>query len=221
MSGSTQQTRRVILASLIGTSLEWYDFFLYTTAATLVFPKLFFPSLDPFNAVLVSLTTNAVAFVARPLGGIVFGHFGDKYGRKKLLQLAIILVGVSTFLMGFLPTFDQIGYAAPILLIVLRFIDGNLVACARLPSEIPDRIATRNNEIFVLFPGGQVSKLVSPVGLTSSALNPVTTPAVADGGLAIAKRVVEAHKGTIRVRSREGNGTRFEIGLPPSVAITA
>ncbi|GAA3561633.1 MFS transporter [Nonomuraea rosea] len=124
MSGSTQQTRRVILASLIGTSLEWYDFFLYTTAATLVFPKLFFPSLDPFSAVLASLTTNAVAFVARPLGGIVFGHFGDRAGRKTVLVVTLLVMGVSTFLIGVLPGYASVGVIAPILLALLRFVQG-------------------------------------------------------------------------------------------------
>ncbi|WP_431915256.1 MFS transporter [Nonomuraea jabiensis] len=124
MTGSAQQTRRVILASLIGTSLEWYDFFLYTTAATLVFPKLFFPALDPFNATLASLTTNAVAFVARPLGGIVFGHFGDRAGRKAVLVVTLLVMGVSTFLIGVLPGYASAGVLAPILLAVLRFVQG-------------------------------------------------------------------------------------------------
>ncbi|MGW0805918.1 MFS transporter [Nonomuraea sp. NPDC002799] len=124
MSGSTQQTRRVILASLIGTSLEWYDFFLYTTAATLVFPKLFFPSLDPVTAILASLTTNAVAFVARPLGGIVFGHFGDRAGRKTVLVVTLLVMGVSTFLIGVLPGYASVGVAAPVLLALLRFAQG-------------------------------------------------------------------------------------------------
>ncbi|MEV0595631.1 MFS transporter [Nonomuraea cavernae] len=124
MSGSTPQTRRVILASLIGTSLEWYDFFLYTTAATLVFGKLFFPTFDPLNATLLALTTNAVAFVARPLGGIVFGHFGDRTGRKTVLVVTLLVMGVATFLIGVLPGYDSIGVAAPILLATLRFVQG-------------------------------------------------------------------------------------------------
>ncbi|GGO80456.1 MFS transporter [Nonomuraea cavernae] len=124
MSGSTPQTRRVILASLIGTSLEWYDFFLYTTAATLVFGKLFFPTFDPLNATLLALTTNAVAFVARPLGGIVFGHFGDRAGRKTVLVVTLLVMGVATFLIGVLPGYDAIGVAAPILLATLRFVQG-------------------------------------------------------------------------------------------------
>ncbi|MFI6707898.1 MFS transporter [Nonomuraea sp. NPDC050478] len=124
MSGSTPQSRRVILASLIGTSLEWYDFFLYTTAATLVFGKLFFPTFDPLNATLLALTTNAVAFVARPLGGIVFGHFGDRTGRKTVLVVTLLVMGVSTFLIGVLPGYDTLGVLAPVMLATLRFVQG-------------------------------------------------------------------------------------------------
>jgi MFS family permease len=117
--------QRVVAASMAGTIVEWYEFFLYAAAATLVFNLILFPPSDnPFNAIIAAFVTYAVGFVARPLGGIVFGHFGDKYGRKKLLQLSIILVGVSTFLMGCLPTFDQIGYLAPTLLVILRFVQG-------------------------------------------------------------------------------------------------
>ena len=117
--------RRVVTASMAGTVVEWYEFFLYATAATLVFNLIMFPpSDDPYAPIIQAFVTYAVGFVARPLGGIVFGHFGDKYGRKKLLQLAIILVGVATFLMGCLPTFSQIGYWAPILLVLLRFAQG-------------------------------------------------------------------------------------------------
>ncbi|MFI9555606.1 MFS transporter [Nonomuraea endophytica] len=124
MSGSPQQTRRVILASLVGTSLEWYDFFLYTTASTLVFGKLFFPTLDPFNATLAALASNAVAFVARPLGGVVFGHFGDRVGRKTVLVVTLLMMGIATFLIGVLPGFDSVGVLAPVLLVTLRFIQG-------------------------------------------------------------------------------------------------
>ncbi|MFK4834903.1 MFS transporter [Microbacterium sp. ZW T2_14] len=117
--------RRVVTASMAGTVVEWYEFFLYATAATLVFNKIMFPpSDDPYAPIIAAFVTYAVGFIARPLGGIVFGHFGDKYGRKKLLQLAIILVGVATFLMGCLPTFDMIGYWAPALLVALRFAQG-------------------------------------------------------------------------------------------------
>ena len=116
---------RVVTASMAGTVVEWYEFFLYATAATIVFNLIMFPeSDDPYFPIISAFLTYAVGFVARPLGGIVFGHFGDKYGRKKLLQFAIILVGVATFLMGCLPTFDQIGYWAPALLVLLRFAQG-------------------------------------------------------------------------------------------------
>lgn len=108
---------------MAGTVVEWYEFFLYGTAATLVFNKVFFPESDSaYGAIFAAFLTYAVGFVARPLGGVVFGHFGDKFGRKKLLQFAILLVGVVTFLMGCLPTYAQIGVWAPTLLVVLRFL---------------------------------------------------------------------------------------------------
>jgi len=116
---------RVVTASMAGTVVEWYEFFLYATASTIVFNLIMFPqSDDPYFPIISAFLTYAVGFIARPLGGIVFGHFGDKYGRKKMLQFAIILVGVATFLMGCLPTFDQIGYWAPALLVLLRFAQG-------------------------------------------------------------------------------------------------
>ncbi|MEV0586445.1 MFS transporter [Nonomuraea sp. NPDC050310] len=118
------QTRRVITASLIGTSLEWYDFFLYSTAAAVVFNKLFFPSLDPVAGTLAAFATNAVAFAARPIGGIVFGHFGDRAGRKTVLVVTLLMMGIATVLIGVLPTYASIGVAAPILLAVLRFVQG-------------------------------------------------------------------------------------------------
>jgi MFS family permease len=115
----------VVAASMAGTVVEWYEFFLYGTAATLVFNKVFFSaSTSELDAILAAFVTYAVGFAARPIGGVVFGHFGDKYGRKKLLQFSILLVGASTFLMGCLPTFGQIGYWAPALLVVLRFLQG-------------------------------------------------------------------------------------------------
>ena len=117
--------RRVVTASMAGTVVEWYDFFLYATAATLVFGTAFFPpSDDPYAGIIAALLTYAVGFIARPLGGIVFGHFGDKYGRKSMLQLSIILIGVATFLIGCLPTYAQVGLLAPTLLVVLRFLQG-------------------------------------------------------------------------------------------------
>ncbi|WP_051133516.1 MFS transporter [Nocardia paucivorans] len=117
--------RRVVAASMAGTVVEWYEFFLYGTAATLVFGKIFFPDdTSELDAILGAFLTYAVGFAARPLGGVVFGHFGDKYGRKKLLQFSLLLVGSATFLMGCLPTYNQVGYAAPVLLVLLRFLQG-------------------------------------------------------------------------------------------------
>lgn len=117
--------RRVVAASMAGTIVEWYEFFLYGTAATLVFGKVFFAKGGTdLDAIFAAFVTYAVGFAARPLGGVVFGQLGDRYGRKKLLQLSLVMVGVATFLMGCLPTFAQIGYWAPTLLVVLRFIQG-------------------------------------------------------------------------------------------------
>ncbi|WP_461120264.1 MFS transporter [Saccharothrix stipae] len=115
---------KVVIASLIGTTIEWYDFFLYGSAAALVFNKLFFPTADPLNGTLLAFTTYAIGFLARPLGGLVFGHFGDKIGRKKLLVLSLVLMGGATFAMGLLPTYAAIGVAAPLLLTLLRLIQG-------------------------------------------------------------------------------------------------
>src|SRR5215212_6947685 len=116
--------RKVVVASLIGTSLEWYDFFIYGTAAALVFNKLFFPSFDPLVGTLLAFTTYAVGFIARPVGGIVFGHYGDRLGRKQVLVATLILMGVATFAIGLLPTYASIGVWAPILLVTLRFLQG-------------------------------------------------------------------------------------------------
>lgn len=116
--------RKVIAASLIGTSLEWYDFFLYGTAAALVFNKLFFPNFDPLTGTLLAFATYAVGFVSRPLGGIVFGHFGDRVGRKQALVMTLLLMGGATVLIGLLPTYATWGVAAPIVLVALRFLQG-------------------------------------------------------------------------------------------------
>ncbi len=124
MSQPNNNLRRVIIASFIGTTIEWYDFFLYGTAAALVFNKLFFPTIDPAAGTMAAFATYAVGFFARPLGGIVFGHFGDKIGRKSMLVTTLMLMGVATVLIGLLPTYDQIGVAAPILLVTLRFAQG-------------------------------------------------------------------------------------------------
>ena len=116
--------RKVALTSLSGTSIEWYDFFLYGAAAGLVFPKLFFGEVDPTTALVLSFMTFAAGFIARPIGGIVFGHFGDLIGRKKTLVIALMLMGISSTLIGLLPTYDTIGIVAPLLLTALRFCQG-------------------------------------------------------------------------------------------------
>lgn len=116
--------RRVIVASLIGTSLEWYDFFIYGIAAALVFNKLFFPSFEPLVGTLLAFATFAVGFVARPIGGVVFGHYGDRIGRKNVLVVTLLLMGIATFAIGLLPTYGQIGVGAPIVLVALRFLQG-------------------------------------------------------------------------------------------------
>ncbi|MBT2402915.1 MULTISPECIES: MFS transporter [unclassified Streptomyces] len=116
--------KRIVAASLIGTTIEWYDFFLYGTAAALVFNKLFFPTADPLTGTLIAFLTYAIGFLARPLGGVVFGHFGDKVGRKKLLVLSLLMMGGATFAMGLLPTHASIGVGAPVLLTVLRLVQG-------------------------------------------------------------------------------------------------
>ena len=116
--------RKVALTALAGTSIEWYDFFLYATAAALVFPSVFFPESDPTMGLILSFGTFAFGFVARPIGGILFGHFGDRIGRKKTLVTALILMGVASTLIGLMPAYATIGIAAPILLTFLRFVQG-------------------------------------------------------------------------------------------------
>ncbi len=115
---------RIVSASLVGTTVEWYDFFLYSSAAALVFNKLFFPTSDPLTGTLLAFTTYAIGFLARPVGGLIFGHFGDKVGRKKLLVISLLLMGGATFAMGLLPTYATIGVAAPLLLTLLRLVQG-------------------------------------------------------------------------------------------------
>lgn len=117
--------RKVVGASMAGTIVEWYEFFLYGTAATLVFGTLFFPRTgNALDGIIAAFATYAVGFIARPLGGIVFGHVGDRIGRKSLLQFSLVLIGASTFLMGCLPGYATIGYWAPALLVTLRFVQG-------------------------------------------------------------------------------------------------
>jgi MHS family shikimate/dehydroshikimate transporter-like MFS transporter len=118
------ETRRVAAATLIGTSIEWFDFFVYGSAAALVFGKLFFPSANPLTGTLLALSTFGVGFIARPFGGVVFAHFGDRIGRKSMLVLSVVMMGGGTFLVGCLPTYATIGIAAPILLVLLRIVQG-------------------------------------------------------------------------------------------------
>ena len=120
----TQSAKKVAFASFIGTTIEWYDFFLYGTAAALVFGDLFFPDAEPLVGTLLAFSTYAVGFAARPIGGIVFGHFGDRVGRKSMLVTSLMIMGVATFLIGCLPTHSAIGILAPILLVVMRFAQG-------------------------------------------------------------------------------------------------
>jgi metabolite-proton symporter len=123
-TAQASSVRRVIVASLVGTSLEWYDFFIYGTAAALVFNQIFFPSFDPLVGTLLAFTTYAVGFVARPLGGVVFGHYGDRLGRKNVLVVTLLIMGIATFLIGVLPTYAVVGAWAPVLLVALRFLQG-------------------------------------------------------------------------------------------------
>jgi metabolite-proton symporter len=123
-AGKTQSVKAVAFASFIGTTIEWYDFFLYGTAAALVFGDLFFPEAKPLVGTLLAFSTYAVGFAARPLGGIVFGHYGDRIGRKSMLVLSLLIMGIATFLIGVLPTYAAIGVLAPLLLVVLRFAQG-------------------------------------------------------------------------------------------------
>jgi len=122
---SKTSMRKVALTSLAGTSIEWYDFFLYGTAAAVVFPKAFFPQdLPAMVLLIISFSTFAVGFIARPVGGLIFGHFGDRIGRKRTLVVALMMMGAATTLIGLLPTYATIGVAAPLLLVLLRFIQG-------------------------------------------------------------------------------------------------
>ena len=124
IASSPRTLRKVVIASLIGTTIEWYDFFLYGTAAALVFNRQFFPQADPLTGAMLAFSTYALGFLARPLGGLVFGHYGDRIGRKKLLMLSLMLMGAATVLIGCLPTYAQVGVLAPILLVLLRLVQG-------------------------------------------------------------------------------------------------
>jgi MFS family permease len=118
------QLRRAVIASTVGTTIEWYDFLLYSQMAALVLAKLYFPSSDPLTGVLQAFAVFAVGFVARPIGAAIFGHYGDRIGRKAALIATLLLTGLSTFLVGCIPTYGQIGVWGAVLLVVLRFIQG-------------------------------------------------------------------------------------------------
>ena len=124
MDRAVNSPGQVLFASMIGTTIEFFDFYIYATAAVLVFPRLFFPAADPASAILASLATFAIAFVARPIGSALFGHFGDRIGRKTTLVAALLTMGISTVLIGILPTYSTVGVAAPALLSLCRFGQG-------------------------------------------------------------------------------------------------
>jgi metabolite-proton symporter len=123
-TGKRRSLARIVSASLVGTTIEWYDFFLYGSAAALVFNTVFFPTTDPLTGTLLAFSTYAIGFAARPIGGLVFGHFGDRVGRKKLLVISLLMMGLATFAIGLLPSYAAVGAAAPLLLTFLRLVQG-------------------------------------------------------------------------------------------------
>lgn len=127
MSSPSRQPVTAGIASMVGTTIEWYDFFLYGTAAALIFNKLFFPAFDPLTGTLAAFGTYAVGFLARPLGAVVFGHYGDRVGRKSMLLVTLALMGIPTTLIGLIPTYESIGYGAAVLLVLMRFFQGMAV----------------------------------------------------------------------------------------------
>ncbi len=171
MQGKTQSTHQPVRASVaafVGTMIEWYDFYIYATAAALVFGKVFFPSVDGFYGTLAAFGTFAVGFFARPLGGAIFGHIGDRIGRKKSLVITLLMMGTVTVLIGLLPTYATIGVWAPVLLVVLRFIQGIAVggewggAVLMAGEHSPDQ---KKRTFFASF-----AQLGSPAGLILSML---------------------------------------------------
>jgi len=124
----TKTPKKAAISAWIGSALEYYDFFIYGTAAALIFPKIFFPSGNSAAATIASLATFGVAYVARPIGSFIMGHVGDKYGRKNVMVITLFGMGLATFLIGVLPTYEQIGFAAPLLLLILRLCQGLAVS---------------------------------------------------------------------------------------------
>lgn len=172
MHQPTRQRRRASLAKIItvssaGSAIEWYDFFIYSTAAALIFNKLFFPTSSPLTGTLLAFSTFAVGFAARPLGGIIFGHFGDKLGRKKALVTALFLMGGSTTLIGLLPTYESVGMLAPIALVVLRIAQGIAVGGQWGGAVL---IATENAPENKRGLYGSFAQLGVPLGLVGSTL---------------------------------------------------
>ena len=119
-----KRLRKVATATIVGSMLEWYDFYLYATMASIVFAKVFFDTSDPGTAAMQAFATFAIGFIARPIGGIFFGYFGDKFGRKKMLFVTFLLMGVCTTAIGLIPTYDTIGVWAPVLLVFFRIVQG-------------------------------------------------------------------------------------------------
>jgi metabolite-proton symporter len=168
--------RRAMISSYLGTTVEFYDFLLYGTAAALVFPALFFPGADPLMGTLAAFATLAVGYLARPLGGVIFGHFGDRLGRKRMLVITLVMMGSVSFLIGLLPTYAQIGVWAPILLVTLRLIQGVAVggewAGAALMSMEHSKPTSRGFAASIVASGGPSGAVLATLVLTPFALLP-------------------------------------------------
>lgn len=148
-----KQSGKAAASGWVGSALEYYDFFIYATAASLIFPQIFFPSDNPRVAIIASLATYGVGYVARPIGAFVLGHLGDTHGRKNVLLICMFLMGISTLLVGLLPTYQQVGILAPILLVILRLIQGFAVAgeIARASSMILEHAPFGRRGFFASF----------------------------------------------------------------------
>lgn len=168
--------RRAMVSSFLGTTVEFYDFLLYGTAASLVFPHIFFNDMSPLGATIASFATLAIGYVARPLGGVIFGHFGDRLGRKKILIVTLFIMGGVSFLMGLMPTSAQIGAAAPILLVTLRLIQGLAVggewAGAALMSMEHAKGSSRGFAASIVASGGPSGAVLATIVLTLFSLLP-------------------------------------------------